>query len=66
MLTHDCEGCNFFIVGEGPHCGLGANVFFEDKPCPCSICLVKMMCENECEEFYKFRWAITEEGHNGR
>ena len=28
----------------------------EAAKCPCSICLIKMVCQNLCEEYKNFWW----------
>ena len=52
-----CEGCFgldpvFLVLAEGACIYSRFNKYGE---CPCSTCLVKMMCNNLCEEFIIFK-----------
>jgi len=50
MKINDCKGCNLYKVCYAIHVLRVSN-----KGCPCTICLVKMMCNQRCNEFMKFR-----------
>jgi len=50
-----CEGCltSYFVVGNDAHlCGNSA--YNKNGECPCSRCIVKMMCEELCYDYSKF------------
>ena len=49
-----CEGCNsnsFSINVNREICICNTLPIKDNKTCPCSICIVKSMCQNVCEEF---------------
>jgi len=51
-----CEGCLSYskVIGK-PRCSLKRISYIrEELTCPCSICLVKGVCNTDCEEFIKF------------
>jgi hypothetical protein len=47
-----CDGCNMYI--EGGCVGYYLPII-EDMVCPCSICLVKMVCRDICEGLHDHR-----------
>ena len=60
-----CEGCWTYNIVKKPRC---KHIPMKDnKQCPCSICLVKTMCNKVCEEFAIYTdipkqfWDIIEE-----
>jgi len=68
-MTNECEGCNTFAITHGK-C-LTKMTMIEsgdnDLVCPCSICLVKMMCSYPCNElkaFYQNLRKMNIEGIN--
>ena len=56
-----CEGCNtktlFKKAYRGNFCII-SNSPKKIPECPCQICLLKSMCETECEEFKKLTESI--------
>jgi hypothetical protein len=42
----NCKGCILYKV---------CRIFQYDRECPCSICLVKGICQRDCTEFVKFK-----------
>ena len=51
MKVEDCHGC---MVDPSYIC-----VWFnKDEVCPCSICLVKIMCRTSCDLFARYRVKI--------
>lgn len=52
-----CEGCFSYIystdTGEMLCCMF--KVFNDEGQCPCTLCVVKMMCENACNDYHVFR-----------
>ena len=46
MDINDCKGCNLYKA---------CYVFKDNSKCPCSVCLIKMICKQDCAEFTKFR-----------
>ncbi len=47
----NCKGCGLYGVCYAIH-----NIKINSKECPCSICLIKMMCRQRCNEFINFKW----------
>ena len=45
-----CKGCNLYGV-----CCAGYTFKVDNKYCPCSKCLIKMMCGKSCSEYLHFR-----------
>lgn len=45
MKKEDCEGCHVYKYLPDENC----RWFREDSTCPCSICLVKVMCTDSCQ-----------------
>ena len=41
-----CDGCRDYILKE---CSIP--IIYNNKQCPCSTCLVKIMCVDLCDEF---------------
>jgi hypothetical protein len=54
-MNSGCKGC----VAYSRETGLPCNGTMNDKgECPCSDCLIKGMCENECSAYTKFSIAV--------
>lgn len=53
----NCEGCrSMWVLEDNYVCVL----FLEDQDnCPCSICLVKIMCTKMCDEMKLFKPRLT-------
>ena len=51
-----CKGCNTIIYD-----GCGLRVKFGDKICPCAECIVKVMCDDACDEFNTFKMEEDKE-----
>jgi hypothetical protein len=52
MDIKECEGCA--TLGSTNSCS-----YCNDKlTCPCSICLIKAMCNESCDEFEEYRRKI--------
>lgn len=52
----NCNGCsNLFNsrLGKGNRCDLAK--INTNGDCPCTHCLVKMVCDSPCKDFYIFR-----------
>ena len=48
----ECKGClNLNSIG---HCSNRLDRIPESNQCPCLNCIVKMVCDNECDTFVKF------------
>jgi len=62
MTVHDdCKGCYTYMMRisydhEDPECDL--LVF---SSCPCRICIVKPMCNNECEKYSNAMRGVHDE-----
>jgi hypothetical protein len=58
IIENYCRGCISLI------CFIGDNVNGE---CPCTNCLIKMICDDQCEEYKKYsiaaelKWGIENE-----
>lgn len=54
-LSKYCKGCitNNQFSHEGPYCGIMR--FNYNGQCPCSVCVIKVMCEVPCEDFESFK-----------
>jgi hypothetical protein len=52
-----CEGClshiYFLEKGEVIYCTL--KEYNDEGQCPCSRCIVKMICEHACNDYHAFR-----------
>jgi len=43
-----CKGCRLYdLIDEGERCRISHKI--NGKPCPCSICLVKSVCNQACD-----------------
>lgn len=47
MITDNCEGCYTHITNGNLTCRYVVN----DGTCPCSICIIKVMCHDGCKDF---------------
>jgi hypothetical protein len=58
-----CKGC--WLYEKYGSCAYYKNIVNEGKPnemiCPCSICLVKMMCNQTCLPLSKYRNLFNKE-----
>lgn len=52
-----CKGCNLYKLCHASYI-LKRNI----EECPCSICLIKMMCYRSCDRFSKLRGIKIYEG----
>lgn len=64
MSIKGCEGC----ISYRPHRDIGDQCGDEAIPhisetlsCPCSICIVKTMCNNSCEDFHDYKKLCKKE-----
>jgi len=55
-LENSCKGCTLYGT-----CYAAYVLNVDLKKCPCSICLVKMMCNQRCIEFMDFRLIKCED-----
>jgi len=55
-LMKNCEGC-------ASKCDINLRVFNnkENRICPCTNCLIKMVCEDSCKEYYLFHQYAYEQ-----
>lgn len=52
LETNECEGCYSYSMNQhydNDVCSF--EQFNENGECPCTECLIKMMCSNGCEEY---------------
>lgn len=57
-MSNECKGCLSFRSHRslGNQCGDEAILHLsETEQCPCSICLVKVLCTNGCKEFQEYK-----------
>lgn len=58
-----CKGCRSYYFKDGcvilPIIHKGSD---KETICPCSTCLIKMMCDHECELFMNFQKIVIQ--HN--
>ena len=43
-----CKGCNLYKI-----CSYAVKL--DNKDCPCSTCLIKMVCGKSCKDYIDFR-----------
>ena len=56
MKKKDCDGC---LVNKNNRLGHdGCKWLNTEIACPCSKCLIKVMCSNTCDLFYKHNIRI--------
>ena len=53
MKVEDCKGC--IIYSTDYKCYF----IYKDMVCPCTTCLVKVMCNKNCKEFNKHKEDLT-------
>ena len=51
MNNDECKGCRSFDVNNY-ECAQAANRL--EGKCPCSLCVIKMVCIDACEAYQKF------------
>ncbi len=64
-----CKGCANSINGNEGCTVLIEPINMFDKPCPCSTCVIKMMCRFSCEKFDDYTRTPSKKlirGKNGR
>ena len=58
MMTDYCDGCfskhshRKHGVLIQPCCNMGYN---DKGQCPCTLCIVKMMCDSSCDDYFNYR-----------
>lgn len=60
MGNNSCEGCYCYTPNDAPNI---CDYIFDNKPilpCPCSECIIKVMCENICDPWISWRNKIHE------
>lgn len=50
----DCEGC----IIDPPYYTYTCTWFYKNEVCPCSICLIKVMCGTKCDLFESYQVKI--------
>jgi hypothetical protein len=60
MEKKDCFGCSLYDTSN-ECCHLFKDTVYEQtlEDCPCTSCLVKELCENECNRFRDFEKLIN-------
>ena len=59
MSREHCKGCPSNTYYKDGSCKF--NAYNDCGQCPCSVCIVKVMCQDVCDDFNKFRIGIIEE-----
>ena len=56
IINEYCKGCCVYMPDGDPH-DIGCTLFDSNNKgqCPCSKCIVKVMCEEPCEDYEQFR-----------
>lgn len=49
----DCQGCTLYFSDEDYY-GCELNPLYEENKCPCIECIIKMICDTNCNEFIEF------------
>jgi hypothetical protein len=68
-MKTDCEGCkerhytfrNLTNLNDGLVRYVICSPLPQDEICPCSICIVKMICNIKCKKVYKYRGGTYRE-----
>ena len=58
MKIKDCEGCPIRRSKDESWNSYNCPWFKKDMICPCSICLVKMMCSDRCSWFVRHQIKV--------
>jgi len=48
---HNCDGCIYFIHENCDFC----NRNIDSNTCPCSLCIIKMMCKRACQDWFEWK-----------
>ena len=57
-IQNKCRGCKMFDK-ENDECEIKVIPYMSEVGhCPCKTCLIKGMCENECETFIQYKYDI--------
>ena len=51
-MKADCKGCIWPDACDDNYCGVILQK--DDQICPCATCLVKMVCDNICDEWVAY------------
>jgi hypothetical protein len=57
-----CEGCLTYNQRIKKDFTSRVCPFLDDHPCPCSNCIIKMMCRAECDLYVNFRLGFPNYG----
>jgi len=55
MIPKYCEGCNI-----NSRCTMRLYISKSNSKCPCGTCLVKVLCNHDCQDFVIFRKALLD------
>ena len=56
-MSNKCKGCKAFDKGG---CLSGVEPKIGDYICPCSICIVKIMCRGICDAYVDYAYKFSE------
>lgn len=60
MTNGYCEGCCVYKIVDPHHVACGLALQNGEGKCPCTECIVKVMCEVPCEDYLVFRTLAIE------
>ncbi len=55
---NNCEGCLTYSTSDAEHCKDDNS----NGECPCTACVIKVMCNDSCKTFNDFRDKALEDG----
>ena len=55
MKVEDCKGCVIYHMRNRNTIMSGCPWFHEGMICPCTTCLVKVMCNRDCKKFAEYK-----------
>lgn len=53
MNDYPCDGCLTYVPDKGSSCKFSGYNY--DGKCPCTNCIIKMMCGEPCNDYANFR-----------
>lgn len=65
-MSHDikekmCKGCRSYNANHEPCCSISSIPYIpEDRMCPCSTCLIKVICYKPCHDFTVYSGKFIE------
>lgn len=53
-MESKCKGCRIYYGEDHPSKCLAKLLPLDGEGCPCKTCIIKTMCEHNCEEFTEY------------